>query len=107
MPKQPAFPGPRDAMKRKRTRRALFLSEMAALVSRGRPLVLIASHDPRGDHPFRAIKHRFDDEKLRCRGLATNRARVRTLFALANLFLVRRRLTVWGRVCPETGKPPR
>ena len=30
MPKQPAFPGLRDAMKKKQTRRELFLAEMDA-----------------------------------------------------------------------------
>jgi hypothetical protein len=32
MPKQPAFPGLRDAMKKKKTRREVFLSEMDAVV---------------------------------------------------------------------------
>ena len=32
MPKQPAFPGLRDAMKKKVTRREQFLSEMNAVV---------------------------------------------------------------------------
>ena len=32
MPKQPAFPGLTHAMKKKRTRRELFLSEMDAVV---------------------------------------------------------------------------
>ncbi|MFZ3583305.1 hypothetical protein ACOI1H_14190 [Loktanella sp. DJP18] len=32
MPKQPAFPGLRDAMKKKQTRRDVFLSEMEAVV---------------------------------------------------------------------------
>ena len=32
MPKQPAFPGLSHAMKRKRTRRELFLAEMDAVV---------------------------------------------------------------------------
>ena len=32
MPKQPAFPGLRDAMKKKQTRRELFLAEMDTVV---------------------------------------------------------------------------
>ena len=42
MPKQPAFPGLRDAMKKKVTRREQFLAEMEAVV-----LALIAPHDPK------------------------------------------------------------
>lgn len=47
MPKQPAFPGLRDAMKEKVTRRELFLAEMDAVVPRGRLLALIAPHYPK------------------------------------------------------------
>jgi IS5 family transposase len=43
--------------------------------------------------PFRVIKRQFGYMKTRYRGLAKNRAQLFTLFALANLFLVRRRLT--------------
>ena len=32
MPKQPALPGLRDAMKKKRTRREMFLADMDAVV---------------------------------------------------------------------------
>ncbi len=35
MPKQPAFPGLRDAMKKKQTRRELFLAEMDEVVPWG------------------------------------------------------------------------
>jgi hypothetical protein len=38
MPKQPAFPGFRDAMKKKQTRQELFLAEMDAVVTWGRLL---------------------------------------------------------------------
>ena len=41
MPKQPAFPGLRDAMKKKQTRRELFLLEMDAVVPWGCLLSLI------------------------------------------------------------------
>ena len=47
MPKQPAFPGLKHAMKKKRTRRELFLSEMEAVVPWGRLLALIAPHYPK------------------------------------------------------------
>ena len=44
------------------------------------------------EHPFRVIKLQFGPVKTRTRGLAKNRAQLFTLFALGNLFLVRRRL---------------
>ena len=47
MPKQPALPGLRDAMKKKVARREQFLSEMEAVVPWGRLLALIAPHDPK------------------------------------------------------------
>lgn len=47
MPKQPAFPGIRDAMQKKQTRRELFLTEMDAMVPWGQLLALIAPHYPR------------------------------------------------------------
>ena len=45
------------------------------------------------EHPSRVIKRQFGHVKTRYRGLAKNRAQLFTLFTLANLFLVRRRLT--------------
>jgi transposase len=55
MPKQPAFPGLRHAMKKKQTRREKFLAEMEAVVPWGRLLVLIEPHypkaGPRGGRP--------------------------------------------------------
>jgi IS5 family transposase len=47
MPKQPAFPGLRDAMKKKQTRRELFLAEMDVVVPWGRFLALIEPHYPK------------------------------------------------------------
>ena len=47
MPKQPVFPGLRDAMKKKQTRRELFLAGMDAVVPWGRLLALIAPHYPK------------------------------------------------------------
>ncbi len=46
MPKQPAFPGLRDAMKKKQTRREVFLSEMDAVVPWVRLMGLITPHYP-------------------------------------------------------------
>ena len=47
MPKQPAFPGLKHAMKEKLTRRELFLAQMEVVVPWGRFLALIAPHSPR------------------------------------------------------------
>jgi len=47
MPKQPAFPGLRDAMKKKQTRRERFLAEMDAVVAWMRLLALIELHYPK------------------------------------------------------------
>jgi transposase, IS5 family len=41
------------------------------------------------EHPFRVIKQQFGHVKVRYRGLAKNTAQLHTLFALANLWLVR------------------
>jgi transposase, IS5 family len=53
---------------------------------------IIAVVRARVEHPFRVIKRQFGHVKTRYRGLAKNRAQLFTLFALGNLFLVRRRL---------------
>ncbi len=44
------------------------------------------------EHPFRVIKHQFGYVKVRYRGLAKNTAQLHTLFALSNLWMVRRTL---------------
>ncbi len=46
----------------------------------------------RGEHAFRVVKQLWGYSKVRYRGLAKNTARLFTMFALANLYLVRRRL---------------
>ena len=53
---------------------------------------IIAMVRAKVEHPFRVIKRQFSHVKTRYRGLAKNRAQLFTLFALGNLFLVRRRL---------------
>ena len=45
------------------------------------------------EHPFRVIKRQFGHVKVRYRGLGKNTAQLHTLFALANLWMVRKRLT--------------
>lgn len=47
MPKQPAIPGLRDAMKRKVTPRKQFLAEMEAVVPWTQLLALTVSHYPK------------------------------------------------------------
>ena len=46
----------------------------------------------RGEHPFHVVKCLWGFAKVRYRGLAKNLARALSLFALANLYLVRRQL---------------
>ena len=46
----------------------------------------------RGEHPFHVVKRLWGFAKVRYRGLAKNLARAETMFALTNLYLVRRRL---------------
>lgn len=46
----------------------------------------------RGEHAFRVVKQLWGFTKVRYRGIAKNAARLFTAFALANLYLLRRRL---------------
>jgi transposase, IS5 family len=46
----------------------------------------------RVEHAFHVVKHLWGFTKVRYRGLAKNSARLHTAFALANLYLLRRRL---------------
>ena len=50
------------------------------------------------EHPFHIVKNLFRHKKLRYRGLAKNTAQLRTLFALANLVIVKKALLAPGRV---------
>ena len=52
-----------------------------------------------GEHPFRVLKQLWGFTKVRYRGLAKNLARAQTMFALANLYQVRRRLLPAGMSC--------
>ena len=54
------------------------------------------------EHPFRVIKRQFGLVKVRFRGLAKNTAHVVTLFALSNLWMVRKQLvTTAGAIRPK------
>jgi transposase, IS5 family len=46
------------------------------------------------EHPFHIVKNRFRHKKLRYRGLKKNTAQLYTLFALANLVIVKQALLV-------------
>lgn len=50
----------------------------------------------RGEHAFHVVKRLWGFAKVRYRGIAKNLARAFTMFALANLYLVRRRLMLSG-----------
>ncbi|MBT9519346.1 MAG: IS5 family transposase [Dechloromonas sp.] len=53
------------------------------------------------EHPFREVKRQFGFVKVRYRGLAKNTGQIVTLFALANLWLARKRLLpLLGEVRP-------
>jgi transposase, IS5 family len=49
------------------------------------------------EHPFHIVKNLFRHKKLRYRGLAKNTAQLHTLFALANLVIVKKTLLVQSR----------
>ena len=53
---------------------------------------LKASIRAKVEHPFRVIKRQFGHVKVRYRGLAKNTAQLHTLFALSNLWMMRRTL---------------
>jgi IS5 family transposase len=50
------------------------------------------------EHPFRVIKRQFGYTKVRFRGLVKNTAQQVTLFALSNLWMVRKQLMIAGEV---------
>ena len=47
----------------------------------------------RGEHAFRIVKHLWGFTKVRYRGIAKNLSRAHTAFALANLYMLRGRMT--------------
>ena len=50
----------------------------------------------KGEHVFLVVKHLWQYRKVRYKGLYKNAVQVFTLFALANLYLVRRELRMMG-----------
>jgi len=63
------------------------LSERWRLINRARSRIRA-----RGEHAFHVVKRLWGFSKVRYRGIAKNAARAFTLFALANLYLLRHRL---------------
>ncbi len=61
----------------------------------------------RGEHAFHVVKRLWGFAKVRYRGLAKNTARLLTAFALANLYLLRRRLLTPQGTCPWSGRKER
>ncbi len=62
---------------------------LAALKRYNRAIARIRA---RGEHAFRVLKCQFGYQRTRYRGLAKNGAQLTTLFALANLYMLRRYL---------------
>jgi len=59
----------------------------------------------RAEHPFRVIKQQFGYRKVRYRGLAKNAGQLNVLFALSNLWMVRKRLQAMpGKLHPRPKK---
>jgi len=63
------------------------LSDHEKAINRSR-----SRHRARGEHAFHIVKRLWGFAKVRYRGLAKNLARAQTMFGLANLYAVRRRL---------------
>ena len=57
---------------------------------------LLASVRAKVEHPFRVVKRQFGYVKVRYRGLTKNTGQLYTLFALSNLWMVRRKLLSIG-----------
>ena len=70
------------------------LTEQQRKINRSR-----SKHRARGEHAFHVVKRLWGFMKVRYRGLAKNTARAFTMFALANLYLVRHRLRPAGERC--------
>jgi len=87
-----AASGVRYRINRRPTRRPL--SERWRMINRARSRTRAC-----GEHAFRVVKQLWGFTKVRYRGLAKNLARAQTMFALANLYQVRRELLPVGARC--------
>jgi transposase, IS5 family len=75
-------------------RRAKALSEYERRINRSR-----SRRRARGEHAFHVVKRLWGFTKVQYRGLAKNTARLYTMFALANLYLVRKKLRPAHATC--------
>lgn len=98
--------GYQGADKRPGKRRALADGGWGALLEQAEKLK--ASVRAKVEHPFRVIKRQFSHVKVRYRGLAKNTAQLVTLFALSNLWMVRKRVLkdLQARVRLQRGQEP-
>lgn len=78
----------------RRGKRGAPLSERWRQINRSRSRVRA-----RGEHPFHVVKRLWEFDKVRYRGLAKNTTRAYSAFALANLYLLRKRLLPPGATC--------
>jgi len=86
--------GVRYRINRRPNRRPL--SERWRLINRARSRTRAC-----GEHPFRVVKQLWGFTKVRYRGLAKNLARAQTMFALTNLYQLRRELLAMGARCTQ------
>ena len=86
--------GVRYRINRRPNRRPL--SERWRLINRARSRTRAC-----GEHPFRVVKQLWGFTKVRYRGLAKNLARAQTMFALTNLYQLRRELLAMGARCAQ------
>lgn len=70
------------------------LTRQQMLVNRSR-----SRHRARGEHAFHVVKRLWGFAKVRYRGIYKNTVRALATFALANLYMVRRRLLPRGATC--------
>ena len=73
-------------------KRSIIKNLPKALRELAEPVERAVIADTVGEHPFHIVKNRFRHKKLRCRGLNKNTAQLHTLFALANLVIVKQAL---------------
>lgn len=85
-------PGKRRALDKNRASQR-FIDELETIKARIRAKV---------EHPFRVIKQQFGFAKVRYRGLAKNTARLMMLFAMSNLWMVRK-VMLQGAPKPSVG----
>lgn len=78
----------------RRGKRAHDITAAQRLINRSRSRIRA-----RVEHPFNVVKRLWGFTKVRYRGIAKNLAKAYTMFALANLYLLRRRLLTEGARC--------